>query len=87
MQDYVKITTPLTALLSPKVRSEWTNEARDSFLALKHALTHPPMLAMPVMREMFTLDTDASDVAIGAFLSQTQNQVERVIAYASRKLS
>ena len=35
----------------------------------------------------FVLDTDASDYAIGAVLSQVQNGVERVIAYGSRALS
>ena len=35
----------------------------------------------------FVLDTDASDYAIGAVLSQVQNWVERVIAYGSRALS
>jgi hypothetical protein len=34
----------------------------------------------------FTLDTDTSDFAIGAVLSQQQNGVERVVAYASRSL-
>ena len=34
----------------------------------------------------FTLDTDASDYAIGAVLSRKQDGVERVVAYASRSL-
>lgn len=37
--------------------------------------------------ESFLLDTDASNVGIGAFLSQVHNGEERVIAYYSRTLS
>ena len=38
---------------------------------------------MPTVGDLFTLDTDASDEAIGAVLSQSQNDVECVIAFAS----
>ena len=36
--------------------------------------------------EEYLLDTDASDGAIGVVLSQRQDGVERVIAYASRSV-
>ena len=42
---------------------------------------------MPTVGDLFTLDTDASDRSIGAVLSQCQGSAERVIAYASKKLS
>ena len=64
----------------------WTEEARQSFLKLKSALTSPPVLAMPMDEGLFTLDTDASNESIGAVLSQQQHGEERVIAFASRTL-
>ena len=42
---------------------------------------------MPTDDDMFILDTDCSDKAAGAVLSQIQNGVERPIAYASRSLN
>ena len=42
---------------------------RDSFTALKYALCHPPVLAMPDPTRDFVVEYDASDVAVGAVLS------------------
>jgi hypothetical protein len=69
VQNYAKIVTPLTALLSPKVRWVWTEVEQNAFETLKAALTNPPILAMPAAEGLFTLDTDASNTAIGAVLS------------------
>ena len=53
---------------------------------MKRVLTSPPILAMPSDTGKLTLDADASDTGIGAVLSQCQDGVERVVAYASRSL-
>ncbi len=58
-----------------------------AFEALKQRLTTAPVLAFPNERDKFILDTDASNVGIGAVLSQLQDGHERVIAYGSRVLS
>jgi hypothetical protein len=51
------------------------------------ALTTTPVLAYPNESGTFILDADASDGGIGAVLSQMQGGLERVISYASRKLT
>jgi hypothetical protein len=43
-------------------------------------------LAYPLPEHKFILDTDCSDMAAGAVLSQEQNGKERVIAYMSKTL-
>jgi hypothetical protein len=55
-------------------------------LTLKEAFKSPPTLAMLTDGDEFTLDTDASDYAIGAVFAQKQEGVESVVAYASRAL-
>jgi transposase InsO family protein len=86
VQDYATIAAPLNALTRKNQRFEWSQKAQVAFEVLKEAMTSTPILAMPTDDDDFVLDTDASDHAIGAVLSQKQGGVERVIAYASRAL-
>ena len=58
-----------------------------AFETLKQRLTEAPILAHPDFEKEFILDTDASDVAIAAVLSQKIDGKEHVIAYASKTLS
>ena len=69
------------------MRFNWTGECQEAFLKLKGCLTSTPVLAYPTDDGMYTLDTDASQEGLGAVLSQTQEGVERVIAYYSRAMS
>ena len=70
------------------VEFKWSTQCEQAFIDLKQHLTSAPILALPDFSENFVLDTDASDVGIGAVLSQKHaDGAERVIAYASRVLS
>jgi len=86
VKDFARKAAPLHQLIKKQVSFDWTDLAQESFEALKTSLTTPPVLAMPTDDDEFTLDTDASNYAVGAVLSQRQNGIERVVAYASRSL-
>ena len=66
---------------------EWTNECQSTFEELRNQLVSSPILAHPDFSKKFILDTDASNEAIGAVLSQEIDGKERPIAFASRTLT
>ena len=53
----------------------------------KEALCDAPVLVLPKRNVEFILDTDASNGAIGAVLSQVSDGVERPVAYYSKTLN
>ena len=65
----------------------WTERHDEAFEALKGALLTRPILVLPVSGRLWRLATDASKVAMGAVLSQIDEQgEEHPVAYYSRKL-
>lgn len=58
----------------------------EAFIRAKTALVSAPCLSYPRPEGLFVLDTDASDHAIGAVLSQVQDGKETVICYGSHVL-
>jgi transposase InsO family protein len=84
---FADIAAPLHALTGKGVKFEWRAEQQQAFETLKEKLTTAPVLAMPSNEEPYVLDTDASDIGLGAVLSQIQDGEERPIAFASRTLS
>ena len=87
IKDYAKIAKPLTRLTLKNTPFEWTTEAHDAFLRLRRELTQAPILGYPDPKLPYLLDTDASDTAAGAVLSQLQHSVERPVAYYSKTFS
>ena len=85
--NYSKIARPLHKLTKREAKFQWTHEEQDSFDALKHALTHAPILAYPRWDTEYLLYTDASSESIGCCLAQIQDGKERVISYYGRSLS
>ncbi|GFT01112.1 transposon Ty3-I Gag-Pol polyprotein [Trichonephila clavipes] len=75
------------SLLKSGVEFHWGPEEVEAFISLKKALTSDPVLGMYDERASTEIHTDASGYGIGAVLVQIQNNVEKVIAYASRTLT
>jgi len=88
IQDYSEITKPITNLLKQRNAFRWTNECQAAFELLKNCLINSPILAHPNKIGLFTVTTDASDFALGAVLSQIQDDnKDYVVSYASKKLN
>jgi hypothetical protein len=88
IKDYSKKAKPLTNLTQKERPFEWTNDQQEAFEELKKSLTSQPVLKYPDFEKEFTLMTDASNIAIGAVLTQRDDQgKEHPIAYHSKGLS
>lgn len=85
--NFSKIAAPLTRLTRKNQRWQWGDKEEEAFRHLKQRLSLTPVLACPNFNKPFCLQTDASMDSLGAVLTQTHNNVERVIAYASRTLN
>ena len=87
VKDFADIARPLHKLTEQGKRFQWSEACQCAFDQLKTRLITAPVLAYPDPCKPFILDTDASDVGIGAVISQEEGGMERVIAYASRALT
>ena len=61
----------------------WDTEQEKGFDELRHKWMEAPVLAYTNSADLFILDTDTSNHAIGAELLQVQNVVERLIGFGS----
>lgn len=82
IKHYSMISRPLTLLLKKGVPFVWTSVTAQAFQLLKEALVATPVLAIPDFTKPFTLETDASDVGLGAVLMQEGHP----LAYLSKSL-
>ena len=89
IKNFSLIAAPLNALTSTAVPFLWTSEADDAFQHLKDLFTSAPVLAMPDTSRQFILEVDASEVGIGAILSQRSQDDDKLhpCAFYSRRLS
>ncbi|PAA92863.1 hypothetical protein BOX15_Mlig004203g3 [Macrostomum lignano] len=94
VRDFAEVAAPLCELTNKNIKciqDNWTRIHDECFELLKERMCSEEVLAYPEFNTdpqvYFVLDTDASDVRIGAVLNQVQSDgVERPIAYYSRKM-
>ncbi len=85
IRNFADITTPLYNLLKKETKWNWSEQCENAFKELIGRLTSEPVLKQPDPEKPYVLHTDASNEAVGAILSQVDDENrEYVIAYASR---
>lgn len=89
ISNFSQIATPLTALTSSKRCFVWTETAQHAFGKLKELFTSAPILITPDPAKQFIVKVDASDVAVGAVLSQRSPVDDKVhpCAFFSHRFS
>ena len=85
--DFATKALPLTNLKSKKAIWKWGSEEQTSFDTLVNVLHSDIVLISPQWDQVFRLEVDASDKAMGAVLLQMRDDKWRPIAFASKKLS
>jgi hypothetical protein len=79
---------PLHNRTHKNTKWEWGNKEQESFEAIKEAICQRPVLAHPDPAKPYYLETDASGAAMGAILSQRQEDGRlHPIAYMSQSFS
>lgn len=87
VKGFSQIAKPLFHSTRKDNKFRWEDKTEVAFQELKNRLISAPILAFPQADgSEFILDTDASNYAIGAVVSQVQDGKERVISYGSRTL-
>jgi len=80
VQGFATIAEPLTRLTKKHVHFHRIEDAQAAFDRLKQELINATSLAFPYPDRPCIVNTDASDVGLGAAISQSVNGIERPIA-------
>lgn len=86
IENFTKIVSPLQALLKKDCKFHWGEEQEKAFTEIKEKMASAPVIACPDYSLPFFLQTDASDVGLGAVLFQRKGDQEQVLSYYSRTL-
>ncbi|KAI3366538.1 hypothetical protein L3Q82_000667 [Scortum barcoo] len=78
IRNYSQEAAPLTALTSPSRPFVWSEEAEKAFNRLRTLFTTAPVLVQPDPAQQFVVEVDASDIGVGAVLSQRRGSDGRL---------
>ncbi len=92
IKGFATTAAPLTVQMGnrdPRALAKWDAPEEEAFQAIRNSLVAAPVLAHPDWKKEFILNTDASDVGLGAVLSQKaeRGRGEVAISYLSRALT
>ncbi|KAG1962189.1 retrotransposable element [Pimephales promelas] len=89
IRSFSQVAAPLTALTSVKTCFRWSDSAQGAFDLLKNRFTSAPILITPDISKQFIVEVDASEVGVGAILSQRSLADNKVhpCAFFSHRLS
>lgn len=85
IRRFSHLALPLYRLLRKDMPYLWGPAQQEAFEALKQALVTAPVLQAPDYTKPFIVNTDASDIAVGAVLMQDFGNGPQPIAYFSRR--
>ncbi|KAG1926706.1 retrotransposable element [Pimephales promelas] len=89
IRNFSQLAAPLTALTSPGTPFRWSDTAEAVFAKLKSRFVSAPILVAPDYSRQFMVEVDASEVGVGAVLSQRSPTDDRMhpCAFFSHRLS
>jgi hypothetical protein len=70
IEGYLRIAAPLTEVTKKEKSFHWGKDQDDAFYRLRETFLTAPVLAMYDPRRPTRVETDASDYALGAILTQ-----------------
>jgi hypothetical protein len=85
IEDYALRASALSNITGKKF--VWTEAQERSFNELRDALTNPPVLGLLNTKDLFILDTGASNAAVSRVLYQQQDETERFMSRGSYALA
>ena len=84
---FAMLSAPLTRLTEKHRCFSWTDTEATAFNKLRECLSNTPVLAYPRFDVSFCLKSDASADGLGAVLTQTYDDEERPVGFASRRMN
>ncbi len=78
IRNFSQLAAPLTALTSPRTTFRWSDTAETVFANLKSRFSSAPILVTPDPTCQFVVEVDASEVGVGAVLSQRTSSDDKM---------